>query len=285
MGLLAKGKPVADKITEQVKNETEQFKKNNIFPKLKIVRVGRREDDLSYERAAVKRMSSCGIEWEVLELSEDISQDDFAKELKKVNEDDTVHGILLFRPLPKQINENDVKFIISPEKDIDCFNPINVAKVMEGDETGFPPCTPTAAIEILKHYNIPMKGKNAVVLGRSMVVGKPEAMLLLKEDATVTICHSKTDNLPEIASKADILIAAIGKSNMVTSEFVKEGAAVIDVGINVDNQGNMTGDVNTIDCIEKCGLITPVPAGVGSVTTAVLAKHVVKACRQIYNKK
>lgn len=283
MGLLAKGKPVADKITEEVKKEVEQFKENNIFPKLKIVRVGEREDDLSYERAAVKRMNSCGIECEVLELFADISQDDFAQELKKVDGDETVHGILLFRPLPKQINENDVKFIISSEKDIDCFNPINVAKVMEGDETGFPPCTPTAAIEILKHYNVPLKGKNAVVLGRSMVVGKPAAMLLLKENASVTICHSKTENLPEVAAKADILIAAIGKSNMVTSDFVKEGAAVIDVGINVDSQGNMTGDVNTTDCIEKCGLITPVPAGVGSVTTAVLAKHVVKACRQINN--
>jgi methylenetetrahydrofolate dehydrogenase (NADP+)/methenyltetrahydrofolate cyclohydrolase len=284
MGLLAKGKPVADKITENVKIEVEQFKKNLIFPKLKIVRVGEREDDLSYERAAVKRMASCGIECEILELSSDISQDDFAQELKNVNMDETVHGILLFRPLPEQINENEVKFIISPEKDIDCFNPINVAKVMEGDETGFPPCTPTAAIEILKHYNVPMKGKNAVVLGRSMVVGKPAAMLLLKENASVTICHSKTENLPEVASKADILIAAIGKSNMVTAEYVKEGAAVIDVGINVDSQGNMTGDVNTEDCSEKCGLITPVPAGVGSVTTAVLAKHVVKACRQINNK-
>jgi methylenetetrahydrofolate dehydrogenase (NADP+)/methenyltetrahydrofolate cyclohydrolase len=284
MGLLAKGKPVADKITEEVKKEVEQFNNNQIFPKLKIVRVGERKDDLSYEKAAVKRMSACGVECEVLELPSNINQEDFIDELKKVDMDETVHGILLFRPLPEQINENDVKFIISPEKDIDCFNPINVAKVMEGDETGFPPCTPTAAIEILKHYNVPMKGKNAVVLGRSMVVGKPAAMLLLKENATVTICHSKTENLPEVAAKADILIAAIGKSNMVTSDYVKEGAAVIDVGINVDSQGNMTGDVNTEDCSEKCGLITPVPAGVGSVTTAVLAKHVVKACRQINNK-
>lgn len=284
MGLLAKGKPVADKITEEVKKEVEQFNKDHIFPKLKIVRVGERKDDLSYEKAAVKRMASCGVECEVLELSSHINQEDFIEELKKVDMDETVHGILLFRPLPEQINENGVKFIISPEKDIDCFNPINVAKIMEGDETGFPPCTPTAAIEILKYYNVPMKGKNAVVLGRSMVVGKPAGMLLLKENATVTICHSKTENLPEVAAKADILIAAIGKSNMVTSEYVKEGAAVIDVGINVDSQGNMTGDVNTEDCSEKSGLITPVPAGVGSVTTAVLAKHVVKACRQINNK-
>lgn len=283
MGLLAKGKPVAEKITEEVKKEVEQFNKNNIFPKLKIVRVGNREDDLSYERAAVKRMAACGIRCEVLELPQDISQNDFETELKKVDGDDTVHGILLFRPLPKQIDENEMKFIISPEKDIDCFNPINVAKVMEGDETGFPPCTPTAAIEILKHYNVPMKGKNAVVLGRSMVVGKPAAMLLLKENASVTICHSKTENLPGVAANADILIAAIGKSKMVTSDYIKEGAAVIDVGINVDSQGNMTGDVDTQDCLDKCGLITPVPAGVGSVTTAVLAKHVVKACRQINN--
>ena len=285
MGILLKGKAVADAITAEVKKEAEELKQKGVLPRLKIVRVGEREDDLSYERAAVKRMASCSIDCELLNLPTEISQEDFIKELKKVDEDESVHGILLFRPLPKQINENDVKFIIRPEKDIDCFNPINVAKVMEGDETGFPPCTPTAAMEILKYYKVELKGKNAVVVGRSMVVGKPAAMLLLKENATVTICHSKTDDLAGVASKADILIAAIGKSNMITRDYVKEGAAVIDVGINVDLEGNITGDVNTKDCIEKAGVITPVPAGVGSVTTAVLAKHVIKSCKQISNKK
>ncbi len=279
MGILIKGKPVADAITEEVKKEAEVLIQRGIVPKLKIVRVGEREDDLAYERAAIKRMTACSISSEVLALPSDISQADFIEQLKNVNNDDTVHGILLFRPLPKQINENDIKFIISPEKDIDCLNPINVAKVLEGEETGFPPCTPSAAMEILKYYNVELKGREAVVLGRSMVVGKPMSMLLLKENATVTICHSRTNNLEDVTRKADILIAAIGKSNFIKGDHVKEGAAVIDVGINVDEEGKITGDVNTSDCIEKAGLITPVPGGVGSVTTAVLAKHVIKACK------
>jgi methylenetetrahydrofolate dehydrogenase (NADP+)/methenyltetrahydrofolate cyclohydrolase len=279
MGILIKGKPVADAITEEVKKEAEVLIQRGIVPKLKIVRVGEREDDLAYERAAIKRMTACSISSEVLALPSDINQVDFIEQLKNVNNDDTVHGILLFRPLPKQINENDIKFIISPEKDIDCLNPINVAKVLEGEETGFPPCTPSAAMEILKYYNVELKGREAVVLGRSMVVGKPVSMLLLKENATVTICHSRTNNLEDVTRKADILIAAIGKSNFIKGDYVKEGAAVIDVGINVDEEGKITGDVNTSDCIEKSGLITPVPGGVGSVTTAVLAKHVIKACK------
>lgn len=277
MGTIIKGKPVADKITLEVKEQVEQMKLSGIIPKLKIVRVGKREDDLAYERAAVKRMESCGISCDILELPADIKQEEFIFNLKSVNEDAKVHGILLFRPLPKHIDENVVKYIISPEKDIDCFNPINAAKVFESDETGFPPCTPSAAMEILKYYNIELKGKSAAVLGRSLVVGKPMAMMLLSENATVTICHSKTSDLAEVTSRADILIAAIGKANMIKKNYIKEGATVIDVGINVDEIGSLCGDVDTTDCLEKCEFITPVPAGVGSVTTAVLAKHVLKA--------
>lgn len=279
MGELIKGKPVADEITLQVKDGVEELKSKNIFPKLMIVRVGEREDDLSYERAAIKRMQKCGIECEVKALNGDISQDEFIEKLKSVNNDKTVHGILLFRPLPKQIDENVVKHIISPEKDIDCFNPANVAKIVEGDKTGFAPCTPTAAMEILKFNNIELKGKKAVVVGRSLVVGKPMALLLLGENATVTVCHSKTENLNKVAAEADILVAAIGRAKMIDESYVKEGAVVIDVGINVDESGKLCGDVNTEKCKEKASFITPVPAGVGSVTTAVLAKHVLKACK------
>lgn len=279
MGKLIKGKPVADAITIEVKKDVEYLKQNDAVPKLKIVRIGEREDDIAYERAAVKRMETCGIACEVVTLPADISQEDFIIELKSVNEDKTVHGILLFRPLPKQLDEDKVKYIINSEKDIDCFNPVNVSKVMEGDETGFPPCTPTAAMEILKYYNVEVRGKLAVVVGRSMVVGKPLSMMLLKDDATVLICHSKTENLKELTSKADILVAAVGKANMVTKDYIKQGATVIDVGINVEQDGNLCGDVNTNDCLEISRLITPVPSGVGSVTTAVLAKHVVKAAK------
>jgi len=162
---------------------------------------------------------------------------------------------------------------------MDCFNPVNVAKVTEGDKTGYAPCTPSAVMEILKYYNVDLTGKNVVVLGRSMVVGKPQALLLLQENATVTICHSKTKEIAKIASAADVVIAAIGKAKMVGKEFVKDGAVVIDVGINVDENGNLCGDVKTDECLEVASLITPVPAGVGSVTTSVLAKHVVKACK------
>jgi methylenetetrahydrofolate dehydrogenase (NADP+)/methenyltetrahydrofolate cyclohydrolase len=281
MGYLLKGKAVADNISVRVKKEAEELRRNNIVPKLKIIRVGESEDDLAYERAAVKRMTSLDIDCEVLPLPADIDLDTFIDELKNTANDNSVHGILLFRPLPEQINEDEVKFIIGPEKDVDCFNPINVAKLLEGDDTGFPPCTARAALEMLKFYDIELKGKEAVVIGRSMVVGKPLSMMLLKENSTVTICHSKTTDLPEVTKRADILIAAIGKSRMITDEYIKENATVIDVGINADNEGKITGDVDTDDCIEKAGFITPVPGGVGSVTTAVLADHVIKACRLI----
>jgi methylenetetrahydrofolate dehydrogenase (NADP+)/methenyltetrahydrofolate cyclohydrolase len=278
VGELLKGKPVADAIAKEVKDRVQELKAKNIQPKLMIVRVGERPDDISYEKAAIKRMQGCGIDSQVVLLPADISQNDFIEKLKSVNNDESVHGILLFRPLPGQIDESIVKHIISPEKDIDCFNPANVAKIVEGDKTGFAPCTPRAAMEILKYYKVELKGKRAVVIGRSLVVGKPMAMLLLEEDATVTICHSKTPELSKLTSEADILVAAIGRARMIKDDFIKEGAVVIDVGINVDRDGNICGDVDTERCREKASLITPVPAGVGSVTTAVLAKHVLKAC-------
>jgi methylenetetrahydrofolate dehydrogenase (NADP+)/methenyltetrahydrofolate cyclohydrolase len=278
MGELLIGKPVAAAIANEVKKGVQELRVKNIHPKLMIMRVGERQDDMSYEKAAIKRMQGCGIECEVISMPADISQDDFIKKLKSVNEDNKVHGILIFRPLPKHISEGVIKNIISSGKDIDCFNPVNVAKIFEGDKTGFAPCTPTAAMEILKYYHIDLKGKNAVVIGRSLVVGKPIAMLLLEENTTVTICHSKTSDLASVASTADILVAAIGKAKMITEDYVKEGAVVIDVGINVDADGNICGDVDTEKCKDKVSFITPVPLGVGSVTTAVLAKHVLKAC-------
>ena len=182
------------------------------------------------------------------------------------------------------LNEEVIKYVISPEKDVDCFSPINSAKIMEGDKSGFPPCTPTAVVEILKHYDVELNGANVAVLGRSMVVGKPASMLLLNENATVTICHSRTKNLEKVTSQADILVAAVGRAKMIKENFVKEGAVVIDVGINVDENGNLCGDVDTASVQDKVSMITPVPAGVGSVTTSILAKHVVKACKNQNNK-
>ena len=284
MGQVIKGKPVADAITQTIVKDVEILKAEGIEPKLKIVRVGAREDDLAYERGAIGRMSKCGIIAEVLELPENIAQDDFVKALKEANDDESVHGILLFRPLPKQLNMDDIKFVVDPIKDIDCMNPINAAKVFEGDKTGYPPCTSQACVEILDYYGIELKGKKVAVVGRSMVVGKPLAMLLLDKNATVTICHSRTNDLPRVCRDAEVVVAAVGKAEMVTGDFINEGAVVVDVGINVDANGNLCGDVKFDECVDKASMITPVPAGVGSVTTSVLAKHVVKACKIINNK-
>jgi len=280
MGEIIKGKPVADAISEELTRKVKMLKGKSITPKLTIVRVGADPSDLAYERGALKRCDSIGVLTEVKEFPVDITQDDFIAELKKINDDKAVNGILIFRPFPKQLEEKVLKYVIAPEKDVDCFSPVNVAKVMENDETGFAPCTPAAVMEILKYYKVPMKGKKAVVVGRSMVVGKPVSMLLLNENATVTICHSKTEDMPGVCSEADILVVGIGRAKMINSSYVKEGAVVIDVGINVDENGNMCGDVDTEDCLPKTSMITPVPAGVGSVTTSILAKQTIKACMQ-----
>lgn len=283
-GQIIKGKPVADQISENLIKEVNELVKEGINPKLAIVRVGAKGNDLAYERGALKRCQTIGIETEVIELSEDITQEEYEKALRNLNENKDIHGILCFRPLPKQLNEEEIKYVISPEKDVDCFSPINSAKIMEGDTSGFPPCTPTAVVEILKHYNVELQGANVAVLGRSMVVGKPAAMLLLNENATVTICHSRTKNLEKVTSEADILIAAVGRAKMIKENFIKKGAVVIDVGINVDEDGNLCGDVDTSAVFDKASMITPVPAGVGSVTSSILAKHVVKACKAQNNK-
>lgn len=283
-GQIIKGKPVADQISESLIQEVNELVKEGINPKLTIVRVGARGDDLAYERGALKRCQSVGITTEVLELAEDITQEEYVKALTEANNDKNVHGILCFRPLPKQLDEEAIKYVIAPEKDVDSFSPINSAKVMEGDTTGFPPCTPTAVVEILKHYGVQLNGAKVAVLGRSMVVGKPAAMLLLNENATVTICHSRTKDLAKVTSEADVLVAAVGRAKMVKEDFVKEGAVVIDVGINVDAEGNLCGDVDTNGVMDKVSMITPVPAGVGSVTTSILAKHLVKACKLQNNK-
>jgi len=285
VGEIIKGKPVGDALSEILKGECESLVKEGIQPKLAILRVGAKPNDLSYERGALKKCDTIGIVAEVTELSEDTTQEQYIEALEKLNKDSSVHGILTFRPLPKGIDEEVIKNVISPEKDVDCFSPMNTAKLMEGDKTGFPPCTPTAVVEILKHYNVPLKGANVVVLGRSMVVGKPVSMLLLGENATVTICHSKTQDLAKVCSQADVLVAGVGRARMVTSDYIKEGAVVIDVGINAKPEGGgICGDVDTDDVVEKASMVTPVPAGVGSVTTSILAKHVIKACKQQNNK-
>ena len=285
MGEIIKGKPVGDALSEVLKGECEALVKDGIQPKLAILRVGAKPNDLSYEKGALKKCDTIGIKAEVTELPEGTTQEEYIEALEKLNKDSSVNGILTFRPLPKGIDEEVIKNVIAPEKDVDCFSPMNTAKLMEGDKTGFPPCTPTAVVEILKHYNVPLKGAKVVVLGRSMVVGKPVSMLLLGENATVTICHSKTQDLQKVCADADVLVAGVGRARMVTADYVKEGAVVIDVGINARPEGGgICGDVDTDDVVGKASMVTPVPAGVGSVTTSILAKHVIKACKQQNNK-
>jgi len=279
MAILMKGMEVVNAMKDRMLKEVEELKTKGITPGLGIVRLGARPDDLSYEKGAIKRCEGLGIKCRVFEYPESLSQQELIEEIKKINQDDSIHGILLFRPLPKHIDENKIKYVISPDKDVDCLSPVNVAKVFEGDETGFAPCTPEAVIEMLDHYNIDVKGKKVTVIGRSLVVGKPLSMLLLKKHATITICHTRTRNLEETCKAADILIAAAGKAKMVTDAFVSEGQIVIDVGINVDENGNLCGDVD-FEKVEKIvSAITPVPGGVGSVTTSVLAKHVIQAAK------
>ena len=278
MGEILKGKPVADSITEDIKAKVERLKNSGLNPKLAILRVGNDPSDLSYERGALARMAKCGIDVEVLELSDDVTEDSLIAHLEYVSDRKDINGILIFRPLPGHLDEDRIKNFISPSKDVDCFSPANVAKIMEGDKTGFSPATPSAVMEILKFYKIDLSGKHCVVLGRSMVVGKPVSMLLLGQNATVTICHSKTKDLKNICKMADVLIAAVGRAKMVDESFIKEGAIVIDVGINMDDTGNLNGDVDFESCINKASMITPVPGGVGGVTTSVLAQNVLKAC-------
>ena len=277
MAQVLKGMEVANAMKERLIAENADLIAQGVTPCLAIVRVGERQDDLAYERGALKRFEGLGIAVKVSVFPEDISQADFETEFKKVNEDASVHGILLFRPLPKSLDENAVLKMIDPEKDMDCMCDTNIAKVFAGDESGYAPCTPEGVVELLKHFEVPLKGSKVTLVGRSMVVGKPLAMLLLKENATVTICHTRTADLAAECRAADILIAAAGKAKMVTAEHVKEGTVVIDVGINVDDEGNLCGDVDFEAVEPLASMITPVPGGVGSVTTSILAMHTLKA--------
>ncbi len=281
MSILMKGADVAKTMKEDLTGEARRLKDRGILPSLTIVRVGARPDDLAYERGARKRMEMIGSECKVVELPETITQAEFEKTFFKINEDPKVHGILLFRPLPGHLDEGPVVSRINPLKDVDCMCPVNIAKVFSGDETGHAPCTPEAVMEMLDYYKIDPRGKKVTVIGRSMVVGKPLSMLLLKRHATVTICHTRTKDLSATCREAEILVAAAGKARMVTADMIGDGAVVVDVGINVDAKGNLCGDVDFNAAEPVTSYISPVPRGVGSVTSSVLAKHVLKAAEYL----
>ena len=280
MAQLLKGLPVAKAIVQTLTEKTAALHEKGVVPTLMIVRVGNRGDDISYEKGAIKRCRSCGIDVRRIIFPESVSEQYLLETIEDINNDPSIHGVLLFRPLPKHLNEAKVCAALDPAKDMDGITEGSMAGIFSGSGMGYPPCTAQACIEILDHYGFKIEGKKATVLGRSNVIGKPVAMLLLKRNATVTICHTRTKELPKTCSEAEILIAAAGKAGVVGAGHVSEGQVVLDVGINVTPEGKLTGDVDFGAVEPVVSAITPVPAGVGSVTTAVLAKHVVMAAEK-----
>ncbi len=271
------GKEVTAVLNEKIKSRAAALKEKGVEPTLGIIRVGEREDDLSYERGAVKRCETLGVACKKILLPADVTQEVLMDAVRQVNEDDSIHGVLIFRPLPRHLDEEAVIRALDPAKDVDGITDGSMVGVFAGREQGFPPCTPQACMEILDHYQIDCTGKKAVVVGRSLVVGKPAAMMLLKKNATVTVCHTRTKDMPSVVKEADIVIVAAGRAGVVDDRYVSPGQIIIDVGINVNDQGKLCGDV-AYDKVEPIvDAITPVPGGVGSVTTSVLVGHVVEA--------
>lgn len=271
--ILLYGADTAEKIKEEISGILSELK--GYIPTLGIVRIGLNSADISYEKGAVKKMESLSLKTKVFEFDENISSEDFIEEFKKINKDDEIDGILLFRPLPEHIDEKKVIEVLDERKDLDGISYKNIAKVFAGDESGFAPCTAKAVIKILESNNIELEGKNVVVLGRSMVIGKPVAMLAIQKNATVTLCHSKTADLKKVCKNADVLIVAIGRAKMINDDYIGEDAVVIDVGINFF-EGKLCGDVD-LENVKNAAMATPVPKGVGAVTTSVLAQHLVIA--------
>ena len=271
------GKEVTAALNERIKADVATLNAKGVKPTLGIIRVGERPDDLSYERGATKRCETLGVEYKKYLLPADVSQEELLKVIDEVNKDENIHGVLMFRPLPKHIDQTLVENALCAEKDVDCQTDASLGGVFTGKKVGFPPCTPQACMEILDHYGIDCTGKKAVVIGRSLVVGKPAAMMLIKKNATVTVCHTRTVDMPSLTREADILVVAAGRAGVVGADYVAPGQIVIDVGINVNEEGKLCGDVDYAAVEPIVDAITPVPGGVGSVTTSVLVGHVVEA--------
>lgn len=280
MATLLRGAEVVSALNERIQSEVAALKKRGVVPTLAILRVGEKPDDLAYERGAMKRAETVGIAVKQIALPATVSQEELLAEIAQINADESIHGCLMLRPLPKHIDDLRAREALLPEKDIDGITEGSLAGVFSATHRGFPPCTAQACMEILEHYNIDPSGKNAVVIGRSLVIGKPVAMMLLQKNATVTICHTKTKDMPSVTRRAEILIVAAGKPGMVGAEYVSPGQTVLDVGINFNDEGKMTGDVDFSAVEPIVGAITPVPGGVGTVTTSVLMAHVAEAARR-----
>ena len=279
MAVILDGKAVSAKVKEEVKEEVEALKKQGVSVGLAVIIVGNNPASRTYVNNKKKACEAAGILSEEYALPEETTQEELLALVEELNHKDSINGILCQLPLPKQLDEEAVIAAISGKKDVDAFSAVNVGHIMIGDYS-FLPCTPAGIMEILRHYNIDVAGKECVVIGRSNIVGKPMAMLLLHQNGTVTICHSKTQNLKEVTSRADILVAAVGIPHFVTADMVKEGAVVIDVGMDRDENGKLCGDVDFAAVEPKASYITPVPGGVGPMTIATLLKNTVTAAKQ-----
>ena len=280
MAKILKGKEVIDSLNEELRERSKVLNEEGITPTLGIVRLGERPDDMAYERGALKRAENTGVNVQQFVFDKDMSQDELLDEINKINNDDSIHGVLMFRPLPPQIDDETVRNALAPEKDVDGITDMSMAGVYSGSDTGFPPCTAEACIQILDYYDVDLKGKNVAVIGRSQVIGKPVAMMLIGKNATVTVCHTKTEDMADICHNKDIIIAAAGHQGTVTEDFLSPDQTVIDVAINFDDEGNMCGDVDFPAAENIVDAITPVPGGVGTVTTSMLMKHVIEAAEK-----
>lgn len=276
MAVIIDGREVAKKIKEELKEKVNELKEKGIYPKLAVIMIGKDKASEIYVRNKSRDCDYVGIEYEEFFLEESITMETLLNLIDELNKRDDIHGILLQSPIPEHLDIRKAFNKIDYRKDVDGFNPINVGKLLIGEDT-FIPCTPLGVIKLLEQYNIQIEGKNAVVIGRSNIVGKPLSQYLLNKDATVTVCHSKTKNLKEITSKADILISAVGKPKVITRDMVKENAVIIDVGINRTPDGKIVGDVDYDNLLDKVSYITPVPGGVGQMTRAMLINNIIKA--------
>ena len=280
MAEILKGGPVVAAMTEKLKKRVDKLKEAGITPTLAIVRLGDDPGDIYYERSAARFCEKTGAAVKHIVYPAGCEESRLIRRIKRISNDDSIHGCLLLRPLPKHINEFSVFEALAPEKDVDCLTDGSLGSVFAGKGAGYPPCTARACIEVLEHYGYELSGKNAVVIGRSLVVGRPVAMMLQQKDATVTMCHSKTENLPEICRRADIIVSATGNPGMVTKDFVREGQIILDVGISNVDDDYITGDVLFDEVEPIVAAITPVPGGIGNVTTATLVKHLVDAAEK-----
>lgn len=278
MAVILDGKETARRVRETLKDKVKELRQNNIFPKLAVIMVGEDPASKIYVRNKSKACEELGIEYEEFLLKENTTQKQLIDLIQELNRRQDITGILLQSPIPKHLDMNEAFRAIIPEKDVDGFNPINVGKLALGQETVIS-CTPFGVIKLLEEYNIPIEGKNAVIIGRSNIVGKPMLHCLLNKNATVTICHSRTKNLSEITKTADILVAAIGKAKFITKDMVKPDAVVIDVGINRNEEGKVCGDVDFEEVQKIASYITPVPGGIGPMTIAMLMTNIVKTAK------